>query len=81
MPSVGSATAGASELAATAEARPDLLDARIYEPILAERFRFFVVPDHLVPSVQRIAERHETFVVVEKRFRTASQPQASPNSV
>jgi hypothetical protein len=42
------------------------LDARIYEPILAERYRFFVVPDHVVPSVERIVEAHETFVVVEK---------------
>ena len=42
------------------------LDARVYEPILDERYRFLVVPDHVVPSVERIVETHETFVVVEK---------------
>ena len=42
------------------------LDARAYEPILNERYRFMVVPDHVVPSVERIVERHENFVVVEK---------------
>jgi hypothetical protein len=42
------------------------LDARAYEPILAERYRFLVVPDHVVPSVERIVETHESFLVVEK---------------
>jgi hypothetical protein len=42
------------------------LDAQIYEPILAERYRFLVVPDHVVPSVERIVQTHENFVVVEK---------------
>lgn len=42
------------------------LDAHSYEPILSERYRFLVVPDHVVASVERIVETHETFVVVEK---------------
>ena len=42
------------------------LDAQTYEPILNERYRFMVVPDHVVPSVERIVQRHENFLVVEK---------------
>jgi hypothetical protein len=42
------------------------LRARIYEPILAERYRFVVVPDHVVPEVERVVEEHGSFVVVEK---------------
>ena len=33
------------------------LDAEFYEPILAERYHFLVVPDHVVPSVERVVDR------------------------
>jgi hypothetical protein len=42
------------------------LRSRIYEPILAERYRFIVVPDHVLPEVERVVEEHDSFVVVEK---------------
>jgi hypothetical protein len=42
------------------------LRARIYEPILAERYRFVVVPDHVQRQVERVVEEHDGFVVVEK---------------
>lgn len=42
------------------------LDARTYEPILNERYRFIVVPGHDEPAIERVVEQHETFVIVEK---------------
>ena len=42
------------------------LDARLYEPILAERYRFVVVPGHVQPQIERVVEEHDDFVVVEK---------------
>jgi len=42
------------------------LNAELYEPILANRYQFLLVPDHVAPSVERVVEAHETFVVVEK---------------
>jgi hypothetical protein len=42
------------------------LDARIYEPILADRYRFVVVPEHVQPEIERVVEEHDHFVVVEK---------------
>jgi hypothetical protein len=63
---VGSAMPFHCECAQTSCLEKIDLDAQIYEPILAERYRFLVVPDHVVPSVERIVETHEKFVVVEK---------------
>jgi hypothetical protein len=42
------------------------LRAQIYKPILGERYRFVVVPDHVLPSVERVVEEHDSFVVIEK---------------
>jgi hypothetical protein len=42
------------------------LAAHVYEPILAERYRFVVVPEHVQPEVERVVEQHDNFVVVEK---------------
>jgi hypothetical protein len=42
------------------------LDARTYEPILNDRYRFIVVPGHAEPAIERVVEEHENFVVVEK---------------
>jgi hypothetical protein len=42
------------------------LAARVYEPILAERYRFVVVPEHVQPEVERVVEEQDSFVVVEK---------------
>lgn len=42
------------------------LRAQIYQPILAERYRFMVVLDHVQPEVERVVEEHDSFVVVEK---------------
>jgi hypothetical protein len=42
------------------------LDARIYKPILAERYRFVVVPDHVQLGIERVVDEHDSFVVVEK---------------
>jgi hypothetical protein len=42
------------------------LDARVYEPILADRYRFVLVPTHVQPELERVVETHDDFVVVEK---------------
>jgi hypothetical protein len=42
------------------------LEPQTYEPILAERYRFIVVPAHVQPGIERVLEEHEAFVVVEK---------------
>jgi hypothetical protein len=42
------------------------LRADIYEPILAERYRFVLIPDHVRPEIERVVEEHDSFVVVEK---------------
>jgi hypothetical protein len=42
------------------------LRAQIYEPILAERYRFVVVSEHVRPEIERVVEEHDGFVVVEK---------------
>lgn len=63
---VGSAMPFHCECAQTSCLEKIDLDAQTYEPILVERYRFLVVPDHVVPSVERIVETHAKFVVVEK---------------
>jgi hypothetical protein len=42
------------------------LDAQVYETVLAERYRFLVVPEHVQPEVEQVVEEHDEFVVVEK---------------
>jgi hypothetical protein len=42
------------------------LDAQVYETVLAERYRFLVVPEHVQPEVERVVEEHDQFVVVQK---------------
>lgn len=42
------------------------LNARTYEPILTERYRFIVVPNHADPAIERVVESHATFAIVEK---------------
>ena len=42
------------------------LNARTYQPILAERYRFIVVPGHEVAAIERVVESHPTFAIVEK---------------
>jgi hypothetical protein len=42
------------------------LSPPIYDQILADRYRFVVVPAHVEPAVERVVEEHDHFVVVEK---------------
>jgi hypothetical protein len=37
-----------------------------YERVAAERYRFLLIPGHEHPDVERVVERHESFVVAEK---------------
>ena len=37
-----------------------------YEHVRASSHRFFVVPGHEVPAMERIVEQHQTYLVVEK---------------
>ena len=37
-----------------------------YEHVRAAGDRFLVVPDHLMPDVERILEKHSTYWIVEK---------------
>jgi hypothetical protein len=37
-----------------------------YERIVGERYRFVLVPGHEDSAIERVVERHPTFVVVEK---------------
>jgi hypothetical protein len=43
----------------------DLAPAR-YARILADRYRFIVVPGHEQPSVERVVEEHDNVLIVEK---------------
>jgi hypothetical protein len=42
------------------------LDRVSYERVAAERYRFVVVPGHEDPAIERVVERHEAYLVVEK---------------
>ena len=42
------------------------LDAATYERILAERYRFVVVPGHVAPEIEHVVEEHDGYAVVEK---------------
>jgi hypothetical protein len=37
-----------------------------YERIVSDRFRFVLIPGHEEAEIERIVERHDDFVVVEK---------------
>lgn len=37
-----------------------------YERIVADRYRFVLIPGHEDPSVERVVERHDLYVVAEK---------------
>ena len=37
-----------------------------YEHVRTSSYRFFVVPGHEVPAIERIVEQHERYLVVEK---------------
>lgn len=43
-----------------------LLRARTYEEVRGSSRRFIVAPDHDAPSTERVVERAEAFMVVEK---------------
>ncbi|MDQ3894230.1 MAG: hypothetical protein M3292_06140 [Actinomycetota bacterium] len=52
--------------------RPDcdetiLLSLREYEATHREPHRFVVVPGHETPPVERVIEKHPTYLIVEKR--------------
>jgi hypothetical protein len=42
------------------------LPPSLYERILANRYRFIVVPGHVQPEVERVVEEQEKFLIVEK---------------
>jgi len=42
------------------------LDPADYQRVVAERYRFIVVPGHEETAIERVAERHKTHLVVEK---------------
>jgi hypothetical protein len=42
------------------------LDQEAYENLRRIPTRFAVIPGHVIPSVERVVERHDEFVVVEK---------------
>jgi hypothetical protein len=44
-----------------------------YEAIRAEPTRFFVVPGHERPEIERVVERHGAYLVVEKREEDAEE--------
>lgn len=49
------------------------VDPRTYEPILDERYRFIVVPGHVLPEIEQVVEEQEAFVVVEKTGEARQQ--------
>jgi hypothetical protein len=42
------------------------LSPQAYEHVRSAGDRFLVVPDHLVPDVERVFEKHSTYWIVEK---------------
>ena len=44
-----------------------------YEAIRAEPTRFFVIPGHERPEIERVVERHAAYLVVEKREDDAEE--------
>jgi len=52
---------GSSSCLATIEMLPPE-----YERIVQERYRFVLIPGHQDDAIERVVERHEEFVVVEK---------------
>jgi hypothetical protein len=47
-------------------AEPITMTVAEYQAIRAESTRFAVIPGHQLPEVERVVERHPTYVVVEK---------------
>jgi hypothetical protein len=42
------------------------LERAEYERVAAERYRFVIAPGHEDPKIERVVERHESYLVVEK---------------
>jgi hypothetical protein len=45
---------------------PIALSLGEYEAVRADPAHFFVVPDHVIPEVERVVESHASYVVVRK---------------
>ena len=37
-----------------------------YEHVVRERYRFVLIPGHEAPTIERVVERHQDYLVVEK---------------
>ncbi len=53
------------------------LTAREYERIRDHPRRFFVAPDHQLPGVETVVERHGTYLVVEKEEKAGRVAEAT----
>lgn len=56
-----------------------------YESVRKHATRFFVVPGHEVPEVERVVEKHEGWVVIEKNpeahdVSVETDPRSAPDS-
>jgi hypothetical protein len=54
-------------------AEPIAMTVAEYQAIRAESTRFAVLPEHELPEVETVVERHPTYVVVEKRDADAQE--------
>ncbi len=48
-----------------------------YERVRANPRRFIVVPDHEIPEVETVVERHPTYIVVEKHSESGRVAEAT----
>jgi hypothetical protein len=53
------------------------LTAREYERIRENPRHFFVAPDHQIPEAEKVIERHENYLVVEKEEKAARVAEAT----
>ncbi len=53
------------------------LKGKEYERIRANPRRFILAPDHELPQVESVVERHPTYVVVEKRGEAGGVAEAT----